>query len=228
MTCRCRCARLPRRRLRDRQGILSGLLRDRVRTRRPHPRLPTSRVLSTRVSCATSSAETTAQCNYVLSKVVENPHRFDRVTFFYLVHAKLLLHKVPGSAFFSLNPHFTLFWALPYKRHPESAFNSVAPKQRSSSTNKHGVDTTTAHGRLMLAVLGGLAEFERELIAARTGEGRERAKARGVKMGGSRNSPPTSSARRSGGATARASRCARLPGPTCFSLDDFTVVTLCH
>ena len=44
-------------------------------------------------------------------------------------------------------------------------------------------DTTTAHGRLMLAVLGGLAEFERELIRARTGEGRERAKARGVKMG---------------------------------------------
>jgi DNA invertase Pin-like site-specific DNA recombinase len=37
--------------------------------------------------------------------------------------------------------------------------------------------TTTAHGRLMLAVLGGLAEFERELIYARTGEGRERAKA---------------------------------------------------
>jgi DNA invertase Pin-like site-specific DNA recombinase len=44
-------------------------------------------------------------------------------------------------------------------------------------------DTTTAHGRLMLTVLGGLAEFERELIRARTGEGRERAKARGVKMG---------------------------------------------
>jgi len=39
-------------------------------------------------------------------------------------------------------------------------------------------DTTTAHGRLMLTVLGGLAEFERELIRARTGEGRERAKAR--------------------------------------------------
>jgi DNA invertase Pin-like site-specific DNA recombinase len=44
-------------------------------------------------------------------------------------------------------------------------------------------DTTTAHGRLMLTVLGGLAEFERELIRARTGEGRERAVARGVKMG---------------------------------------------
>jgi Resolvase, N terminal domain len=37
---------------------------------------------------------------------------------------------------------------------------------------------TTAHGRLMLTVLGGLAEFERELIRARTGEGRERAKAK--------------------------------------------------
>jgi DNA invertase Pin-like site-specific DNA recombinase len=44
-------------------------------------------------------------------------------------------------------------------------------------------DTTTPHGRLMLTVLGGLAEFERELIRARTGEGRVRAKARGVKFG---------------------------------------------
>jgi DNA invertase Pin-like site-specific DNA recombinase len=32
-------------------------------------------------------------------------------------------------------------------------------------------DTTTAHGRLMVTILGGLAEFERELIRARTGEG---------------------------------------------------------
>jgi DNA invertase Pin-like site-specific DNA recombinase len=44
-------------------------------------------------------------------------------------------------------------------------------------------DTTTPHGRLMLTVLGGLAEFERELIRARTGEGRKRAKARGVRFG---------------------------------------------
>jgi DNA invertase Pin-like site-specific DNA recombinase len=34
-------------------------------------------------------------------------------------------------------------------------------------------DTTTPHGRLMLTVLGGLAEFERELILARTSEGQE-------------------------------------------------------
>ena len=42
-------------------------------------------------------------------------------------------------------------------------------------------DTTTAHGRLMLTVLGGLAEFERDLIRTRTGEGRARAVARGVR-----------------------------------------------
>ena len=35
----------------------------------------------------------------------------------------------------------------------------------------------------MLTVLGGLAEFERELIRARTDDGRKRAKARGVKFG---------------------------------------------
>jgi DNA invertase Pin-like site-specific DNA recombinase len=44
-------------------------------------------------------------------------------------------------------------------------------------------DTTTPHGVLMLTVLGGLAEFERTLIKARTGEGRERAKVRGVRFG---------------------------------------------
>src|SRR6476659_7583220 len=44
-------------------------------------------------------------------------------------------------------------------------------------------DTTTAHGRLMLTVLGGLAEFERALIIARTGDGRVRAKTRGVRFG---------------------------------------------
>ena len=32
-------------------------------------------------------------------------------------------------------------------------------------------DTTTPHGRLMLTVLGGLAEFERHLILARASEG---------------------------------------------------------
>jgi DNA invertase Pin-like site-specific DNA recombinase len=39
-------------------------------------------------------------------------------------------------------------------------------------------DTTNAHGRLIITVLGGLAEFERELIRSRCGEGMVRAKER--------------------------------------------------
>jgi DNA invertase Pin-like site-specific DNA recombinase len=44
-------------------------------------------------------------------------------------------------------------------------------------------DTTSPHGKLMITVLGGLAEFERALILARTGDGRARAMARGVRFG---------------------------------------------
>jgi DNA invertase Pin-like site-specific DNA recombinase len=44
-------------------------------------------------------------------------------------------------------------------------------------------DTTTPHGRLMLTILGGLAEFERTLILSRCNEGRVRAKAKGIKFG---------------------------------------------
>jgi len=44
-------------------------------------------------------------------------------------------------------------------------------------------DTTTPAGKLMLTVLGGLAEYERHLILARTSEGRQRAQQRGVKFG---------------------------------------------
>jgi len=47
----------------------------------------------------------------------------------------------------------------------------------------HNMDLTTSHGRLMLTVLGRLAEFERDLIRKRTTEGRGRAKARGVRLG---------------------------------------------
>ena len=39
-------------------------------------------------------------------------------------------------------------------------------------------DTTTARRTLVVTILGGLAEFERSLIRARPGKGRERAKAR--------------------------------------------------
>ena len=42
---------------------------------------------------------------------------------------------------------------------------------------------TAAHGRIMLTLPEGLAEFERELIGARIAEGRKRAGERGVSMG---------------------------------------------
>ncbi|HXW48045.1 MAG TPA: recombinase family protein [Xanthobacteraceae bacterium] len=44
-------------------------------------------------------------------------------------------------------------------------------------------DTTTPHGKLMVTVLAGLAEFERHLILSRTAEGRQRAMARGIRFG---------------------------------------------
>jgi DNA invertase Pin-like site-specific DNA recombinase len=44
-------------------------------------------------------------------------------------------------------------------------------------------DTSTPHGKLMVTVLGGLAEFERSLIRTRTSEGRERAMRNGVRFG---------------------------------------------
>ena len=49
------------------------------------------------------------------------------------------------------------------------------------SLSDQWADTTTPHGKLMITILGGLAEFER--ILARTSEGRTRAKARGVRFG---------------------------------------------
>ena len=67
---------------------------------------------------------------------------------------------------------------------------------------------------LVLAMLGVAAKLERRRIKERTERGRSDAKAKGVKFGRSRSSPRTSSARRSGGGTRTAKRCARLPAPT--------------
>jgi DNA invertase Pin-like site-specific DNA recombinase len=70
-------------------------------------------------------------------------------------------------------------------------------------------DTTTAHGKLMITILAGLAEFERSLILARTSEGRVRAKARGVKFG----RKPTLPAHQQAEALAR-----RAAGETCVDI----------
>jgi len=51
------------------------------------------------------------------------------------------------------------------------------------SLSEAWADTTSPSGRLMLTVLGGIAEFERDLIRVRTTEGRERARAEGKSLG---------------------------------------------
>jgi DNA invertase Pin-like site-specific DNA recombinase len=48
---------------------------------------------------------------------------------------------------------------------------------------KEQIDFSTPAGKLMFTMLGAIAEFERDLIAERTTEGRERAKAQGKHMG---------------------------------------------
>ena len=70
-----------------------------------------------------------------------------------------------------------------HPRPVEHARGDHRQESRFQSIGDAWADTTTSHGRLMLTVLGGLAEFERDLIRARTGEGRARAVARGQKMG---------------------------------------------
>jgi DNA invertase Pin-like site-specific DNA recombinase len=61
-------------------------------------------------------------------------------------------------------------WRSPPRRKPSFAFLGGA-----------WADTTAAHRRVILTVLGGLAEFERDLIRTHTGE--RRGQARGVKLG---------------------------------------------
>jgi DNA invertase Pin-like site-specific DNA recombinase len=65
-------------------------------------------------------------------------------------------------------------------------------------------DTGTSTGRLMIAVLGGLADVERDLIRTRTAEGRSRAKGRGQHMGRTPSLLPRRSNRRLANAVLRA------------------------
>jgi DNA invertase Pin-like site-specific DNA recombinase len=60
----------------------------------------------------------------------------------------------------------------------------VDAKAQFRSLAEPWADTDTSTGRLMLAVLGGLADVERDLIRSRTAEGRSRAKAQGTHMCG--------------------------------------------
>ena len=59
----------------------------------------------------------------------------------------------------------------------------VDAKAQFRSLAEPWADSGTSTGRLMLAVLGGLADVERDLIRTRTAEGRSRANAKGKHMG---------------------------------------------
>ena len=59
----------------------------------------------------------------------------------------------------------------------------VDAKAQFRSLAEPWADTGTSTGRLMIAVLGGLADVERDLIRTRAAEARTRAKARGQHMG---------------------------------------------
>jgi DNA invertase Pin-like site-specific DNA recombinase len=59
----------------------------------------------------------------------------------------------------------------------------TAKKAQFLSLAEPWANTNTPIGKLMLTVLGGIAEFERSLIALRTADGRERAKNAGVRFG---------------------------------------------
>jgi DNA invertase Pin-like site-specific DNA recombinase len=59
----------------------------------------------------------------------------------------------------------------------------VDAKAQFRSLAEPWADTGTSTGRLMIAVLGGLTDVERDLIRTRTAEGRSRAQKRGQRMG---------------------------------------------
>ena len=59
----------------------------------------------------------------------------------------------------------------------------VAAKAQFRSLAEPWADTGTSTGRLIIAVLGSVADLERDLIRTRTAEGRSRAQKRGQQMG---------------------------------------------
>lgn len=69
---------------------------------------------------------------------------------------------------------FNLFSIVKDITNKKAQFHSIA---------EPWADTSTSAGRLMLAVLGGLADVERDLIKTRTSEGRMRAIQQGKRMG---------------------------------------------
>jgi DNA invertase Pin-like site-specific DNA recombinase len=94
----------------------------------------------------------------------------------------------------------------------------VDAKAQFRSLAEPWADTGTSTGRLMLAVLGGLADVERDLIRTRTAEGRSRAKAGGKHMGRPPSPVHRNSRKRRLDAARRALRCRNWPTATTAAL----------
>jgi hypothetical protein len=80
----------------------------------------------------------------------------------------------------------------------------------------------------MLAVLGGLADVERDLIRTRTSEGRSRAKARGKHMGRPYSLTPRSNRKRPPDGARRALRCGNWPTATTAAFPPCAVLRALH
>ena len=74
-----------------------------------------------------------------------------------------------------------------FARSSADLHNMVAGLERKGvgfrCTEQAGIDTTRIHGKLMLTILGGVAQFETELRRERQREGIEQAKSRGIYKG---------------------------------------------
>src|SRR6266571_434010 len=95
-------------------------------------------------------------------------------------HLKMLKALAPGDL-------VTVTWIDRLARSTFDLFaivkQIVDAKAQFRSLAEPWADTGTSTGRLMIAVLGGLADVERDLIRTRTAEGRSRAQKRGQHMG---------------------------------------------
>jgi len=122
--------------------------------------------------------------------------RAARPMFFLILSTALLLMTARWKRFAEYFPPFAILFAAftlqpwitgarsPFSQLPADVLDELAKRGAGFRSLKDAwADTTTPHGKLMLTILGGLAEFERELIRSRTGEGRKRAMARGVRFG---------------------------------------------
>lgn len=118
---------------------------------------------------------TAAGCERIFAEKVSAAHGRRRPEF-----AKVVAKLEPGDV-------LVVTRLNRFARSALDALNTIAAvKDRGAefrSLRETWADTTTPVGRLMTTIAAGFAEYDREMIIERTGEGRTQAKARGVRFG---------------------------------------------